>query len=206
MKRSYSINLDVIECKMSESQSPSMKGLPGRLMKSLSFTWGKAESSQEWANDSVRAAEVKRRWRKEQIANQQKMCSQVNATWRRNQIQCMWCGWMKKKSRGIAAQWHSRWFELVQDLIGGSSSRVYSAILQYENFGEAGSIKQLKRLKILDARREKTRDWPGWSCLSVAVAERKERVYLSMKWEGEVDALLSRIGSILALSESNQST
>jgi hypothetical protein len=130
--------------------------------------------------------------------NQQKLRPHINSSWRRSQLQCLWCGWINKRSRSITAQWNLRWFELRQEPLGDASSSVFSAILQYENPASEGNKQTPKRLRIIDARPENARSWNGWSCLSVAVVGRKDRIFLSMKLGVEVDALLSRIRSILA--------
>lgn len=166
-------------------------------MPSLSFDWGKSESSCK-SDQPLPPAEVKRRWRKEQVINQQKLRPHINSSWRRNQLECLWCGWIKKRSRGITAQWNLRWFELRQEPIGGASSSVYHAILQYESAASEKAKQAPKRLKIIDARPESVRSWDGWSCFSVAVVGRRDRILLAMKLGVEVDVLLSRIRSILA--------
>ena len=55
----------------------------------------------------------------------------------------------------------------------------------------------IKRLTLVDVRREIERDKKGRACVSVAVAERKVRILLSVSLTNEADILVSDIRSAL---------
>ena len=145
-------------------------------------------------------SEIKRRWRQQQISSQLKFVKQIDATWRKKQIPGVWCGWLRKRSQGIFSRWASpqeRWFELRNgaDPMDSSSSR--SAVLHYNGRGENGDTKE-KKLTIVTARRDSSRDWEGWACISLIVSERKGGLYLLAANEYQAHALLSHVDSILA--------
>ena len=148
----------------------------------------KAAKDSKDANAAMASpAEVKQKWRKEQIDNQRKMVLAIDSTWRIAQIQCAWCGWLSKRSRALCSQWQPRWFELRRELDPRTR-----AVLQYQ-----GSDGALKRLSIVAARRDGRCEETGWAQISVAVSERLHRVLLSASSAHIVDALLSRIASIV---------
>ena len=110
--------------------------------------------------------------------------------------ECVWRGWLHKRSSGIAGHWQKRWCEVRQEKARKARNK---AILQYFGqvvSGHSTSIAS-KRLTLVDAQRETQRDKKGRACLSVAVTERKVRILLSVSSASEADILVSDIRSAL---------
>ena len=144
------------------------------------------------------ASEVKRRWRQQQISSQLKFVRHIDSTWRKKQIPTVWCGWLRKGCQGIFSRWtlpQERWFELrcgTDPLDLSSSSR--AAVLHYTGRGKKGESKD-KKYTIISAKRDSSRDWESWKCVSLVVHERKGMLNLFSANEYQAQALLTHIHS-----------
>ena len=142
-------------------------------------------------------AEVKRKWRQQQISAQSKLNASVNSSWRKSQTSCVWCGWLSKRSSGILERWQPRWFELRQEPGSQWTSRAaLRAVLQYTGRGRDGR-EETKRLELVAARRICEHDSDGRVCLSVRVAGRTGHRVLAAGTEREARDLLACVAAIL---------
>jgi hypothetical protein len=142
------------------------------------------------------AAEVKRKWRQEQISLLRTINCSINSSWRKRQITVLWCGWLQKRSSGIVGRWQARWFELRQEPNPEDGAGANRAVLQYTGRGSSGS-EEAKRLEITDARRDCGHDGAGRACLSVGAAGRGGRVLLGAVSDREAASLLSCIAFVM---------
>jgi hypothetical protein len=142
------------------------------------------------------AAETKRKWRRDQISSLRTLNCAVNSSWRNRQISFLWSGLLQKKSSCIVSRWQARWFELRQEPVSSCSASGNRAVLQYSGRGVDGG-EELKRLEIIDVRRDCGHDGMGRACLSVKVVGRSGRVLLGSGSDGEAASLISCIKYIL---------
>jgi hypothetical protein len=114
---------------------------------------------------------------------------------------CVWRGWLQKRSSWITGNWQKRWCEIRQEKTKRSRNK---AIFQYFGHINSGTNTSMaaKRLTMVDARREPSKDKKGRACISLAVAERKARILLSVGLATEADALLVDIKSAMNISTS----
>lgn len=141
---------------------------------------------------------IKHQWRRKQILGTQQLAPSISATWRQKQVQCVWCGYLRKEGGALSAPWKpidERWFELRREPPSKSSAGKPAAVLQY-----SGHNLLEKRLVVLSARREQRREASGRAVVSLAVAGRPARLRLTSANGYEADALVSRIASILSSS------
>jgi hypothetical protein len=140
------------------------------------------------------AAEVKRRWRQGKISVIKAINCVVDSSWRTRQTTVIWSGWLQKRSSGIVGRWQTRWFELRQEPITeyGLRGHRHRAVLQYTGRGSDGGD-EVKRLELIDARRDCEHDLAGCACLSVEVAGRSGHVLLGAGSDREAASLLSCI-------------
>jgi hypothetical protein len=154
-----------------------------------------AHSTSSMSNGS--AVEVKRKWRQVQISNIRAINCVIDSSWRKSQIPILWCGWLQKRSSGIAERWQARLFELRQEpnpTCGDANGN--RAVLQYYGRGGNGG-ENAKRLELIDARRDKGHDGAGRACFSVVASGRSGRVLLGAASERETASLLSCIRFIM---------
>ncbi len=143
------------------------------------------------------ATDVKRKWRQSQISNHRSLnCAGDYSSWRKGQITFLWCGWLKKQSSGIVSRWQARWFELRQEPVSAGGSKGFRAVLQYKGRGSDGG-EEVKRLDIINVRRDRGHDGTGRACLSVKVAGRSGRVLLGAESDREAASLHSCIAFVL---------
>jgi hypothetical protein len=164
----------------------------------LSGSFSSCAASKTEQNSNESAAEVKRKWRHKQISLLRTLNCSINSSWRKRQITALWSGWLEKRSSGIVRLWQARWFELRQEPIsqGDGSGLGHHAVLQYTGRGIDG-CEMVKRLEIIDARRDCQHDGAGRACLSVGVAGRGGRVLLRAGSDSEAASLLSCIAFIV---------
>jgi hypothetical protein len=143
-------------------------------------------------------SEVKRRWRLEQIRNQNKCNRLIDSTWRQKQMPGIWCGWLQKRNQGILFPWkppRKLWFELRQ---GSDSVKDCNSTAVLHCFD---SNERSKDYTIISAERDCLHDRKGWRSMSFVVAGRTRRLYLSAIDEYQAQALLSKINTILHIKK-----
>ena len=165
------------------------------------FTGSSSKLCKPASNTS--AAEVKRKWRQEQIVMQRNLNSTINSSWRKRQITSLWCGWLLKRSSGIVGRWQRRWFELRQEPGSPCGSCEPRAVLQYTGRGSDGG-EAVKRLELVTARRICEHDHAGRAGVAVGIAGRSGRVLLAAETEWAAGELMSCIASILRQSTTVQ--
>jgi hypothetical protein len=148
----------------------------------------------------VTAADVKQKWRSEQINNQRKFAAGIESSWRQKQI-ASWSGLMYKKSSSFfrVNTWNRRKFELrpEHNICYVSGIVLYRPVLHY--YSSKGDVVIEKNMVILNIRRESNvlLNDRLRVCLSLRIEGRKSRLCLAAEFPREALILAFHVRAML---------